>query len=61
MLAPIAWIALVLYAVLTNRAAVPAHLVYSSRDTSFGKQPMPYAVPIAVGGLFVALQLLKGV
>jgi prepilin peptidase CpaA len=44
-----------------NRSAVPAHLVYSSQDTSFSKQPMPYAVPIAVGGLFVALQLLAGV
>ncbi|MEO3429983.1 prepilin peptidase [Pelagibius sp. CAU 1746] len=44
-----------------NRSAMPAHLVYASRNTSFRKQPMPYAVAIAVGGLFVALQLLARV
>jgi prepilin peptidase CpaA len=44
-----------------GRAAVPATLAYASRDTAFSKQPMPYAVAIAVGGLFVALQLLSGV
>jgi hypothetical protein len=30
-------------------------------NAAFAKQPMPYAVAIAAGGLFVALQLLMGV
>jgi hypothetical protein len=30
-------------------------------EDGFAKQPMPYAVAIAAGGLFVALQLLLGV
>ena len=44
-----------------NRRALPASLTYASSEESFAKQPMPYAVAIAVGGLFVALQLLMGV
>ncbi|WP_422366646.1 A24 family peptidase [Pelagibius sp.] len=40
------------------RAATPAAFFFVSSDPSFGKQPMPYAVAIAAGGLYVALQLL---
>jgi len=42
----------------TNRAAVPASLAFASSETAFSKQPMPYAVAIGAGGLFVAFQLL---
>lgn len=41
-----------------RRPAVSASLLYTSRDTRASKQPMPYAVAIAVGGFFVAMQLL---
>ena len=44
-----------------RRASVPANLNYSASNPTFSKQPMPYAVAIAAGGLFVALQLLMGV
>ncbi|WP_193370497.1 A24 family peptidase [Pelagibius marinus] len=44
-----------------KRTTVPANLLYASRDLKASKQPMPYAVAIAVGGLFVALQLLARV
>jgi len=45
-----------------TRTALPASLAFASgTDEAFAKQPMPYAVAIAVGGLFVALQLLMGV
>jgi len=44
-----------------DRAAMPANLTFVSDGTAFSKQPMPYAVAIAAGGLFVALQLLSGV
>ena len=44
-----------------SRRALPASLAYATRKTAFSKQPMPSAVAIAVGGLFVALQLLLGV
>lgn len=40
------------------RAATPAAFFFVSSDPSFRKQPMPYAVAIAAGGLYVALQLL---
>lgn len=43
------------------RAATPASFFFVTSDPSFGKQPMPYAVAIAAGGLYVALQLLMGV
>ena len=43
------------------RAATPAAVFFATSDESFAKQPMPYAVAIAAGGLFVALQLLMGV
>ncbi|MEQ8357714.1 MAG: prepilin peptidase [Kiloniellaceae bacterium] len=45
---------------LTHTAPV-ASLAFSSGDAGYTKQPMPYAVAIAVGGLYVALQLLLGV
>jgi len=44
-----------------RRASVPANLNYATDNTAFAKQPMPYAVAIAAGGLFVALQLLMGI
>lgn len=44
-----------------KRSVLPAQLLYASRETEISKQPMPYAVAIAVGGLYVALQLLRGV
>lgn len=44
-----------------KRSTVPASLLYASRDTRASKQPMPYAVAIAVGGIFVALRLLAEV
>lgn len=44
-----------------SRPALSASLTYASREAGFSKQPMPYAVAIAIGGLFVALQLLLGV
>lgn len=44
-----------------NRAALPTTLAYATSDTAISKQPMPYAVAIAAGGLFVAVQLLLGV
>ncbi len=43
------------------RAATPAFFFFVTSDPSFGKQSMPYAVAIAAGGLYVALQLLMGV
>ncbi|NIA67212.1 hypothetical protein HBA54_01245 [Pelagibius litoralis] len=42
------------------RAATPAAFFFVTSDPSFGKQPMPYAVAISAGGLYVALQLLMG-
>lgn len=44
-----------------QRAGIPANLLFARSDEGFTKQPMPYAVAIAAGGLFVALQLLLGV
>lgn len=44
-----------------DRAGVAANLIFASSEASFAKQPMPYAVAIAAGGLFVALQLLMGI
>ena len=41
-----------------NRAGVPADYVHLRSGEGFAKQQMPYAVAIAAGGLFVALQLL---
>ncbi len=43
------------------RAATPASIFFATSDPAFVKQPMPYAVAIAAGGLYVALQLLTGV
>ena len=43
------------------RAATPAAIFYATSDPAFSKQPMPYAVAIAAGGMYVALQLLMGV
>lgn len=41
-----------------QRAEIPANFLFTRSAEDFAKQPMPYAVPIAAGGLFVALQLL---
>ncbi|HEY9537284.1 MAG TPA: prepilin peptidase [Kiloniellaceae bacterium] len=41
-----------------KRAGIPANLLFVRSDAAFAKQPMPYGVAIAAGGLFVALQLL---
>ena len=46
---------------ILRRNSVPATLTYATSNVSFRKQPMPYAVAVAAGGLFVALQLLMGV
>lgn len=43
-----------------SRTVLPVSLVVAPHGTDFSKQPMPYAVAIAVGGLYVALQLLSG-
>ena len=44
-----------------RQAGVPSNLAYAtSSNVAFSKQPMPYAVAIAAGGLYVALQLLSG-
>ena len=44
-----------------RRSSMPANLNYAADSAAFAKQPMPYAVAIAAGGLFVALQLLMGI
>lgn len=44
-----------------QRAGVPMNFLFVQSEEGFGKQPMPYAVAIAAGGLFVALQLLLGI
>jgi prepilin peptidase CpaA len=44
-----------------QRAGIAANLLFVKSDENFAKQPMPYAVAIAAGGLFVALQLLMGI
>ncbi|MGF1592102.1 MAG: prepilin peptidase [Kiloniellaceae bacterium] len=43
-----------------QRAGIAANFLFVKSDESFAKQPMPYALAIAAGGLFVALQLLSG-
>lgn len=44
-----------------QRAGIPANFLYVRSEASFAKKPMPYAVAIAAGGLFVAVQLLIGI
>jgi prepilin peptidase CpaA len=44
-----------------QRAGILANVLSVRSEDGFAKQPMPYAVAIAAGGLFVALQLLLGV
>ena len=44
-----------------RQATVPPSPHLAADKAAFAKQPMPYAVAIAAGGLFVALQLLMGV
>jgi prepilin peptidase CpaA len=44
-----------------QRAGIPANILFTRSEATFAKQPMPYAVAIAAGGLFVALQLLLGI
>jgi prepilin peptidase CpaA len=41
-----------------KRAAGPAALLTTAADPQFAKQPMPYAVAIATGSLYVAFTLL---
>lgn len=43
------------------RAGTPVNFLFVTSAEGFAKQPMPYAVAIGAGGLFVALQLLLGV
>lgn len=43
------------------RAGIPANFMFVRSDAAFAKQPMPYAVAIGAGGLFVALQRLLAV
>lgn len=44
-----------------QRAGIPVNFLFARSEESFAKQPMPYGVAIAAGGIFVALQLLLGV
>ena len=44
-----------------QRAGIPANLLFARSEEGFAKQPMPYGIAIAAGGLFVALRLLMGV
>lgn len=44
-----------------QRAGVAANFLFVQSEEGFAKQPMPYALAIAAGGLFVALQLLLGI
>jgi prepilin peptidase CpaA len=41
-----------------SRAAGPGMLFVMAADPNFAKQPMPYALAIATGGLYVAFTLL---
>jgi prepilin peptidase CpaA len=41
-----------------RRAGIPQNYLFTRSEEDFAKQPMAYAVAIAGGGLFVALQLL---
>jgi prepilin peptidase CpaA len=44
-----------------HRAGIAANFLFVKSDEAFAKQPMPYAVAITAGGLFVASQLLLGI
>ena len=44
-----------------SRAATPAMVLVTAGDPEFHKQQMPYGAAIAVGALYVAQALLKGV
>lgn len=41
-----------------SQAATPGLFLYAEVDPNFAKQPFPYAIPIAVGGLYVAFTLI---
>lgn len=41
-----------------QRAGTAINFMYVQSDTDFAKQPMPYAVAVAAGGLYVAMKLL---
>ena len=42
-----------------ERAAAPSHVFITDADPDFAKQPMPYGVAIATGGLYVAFTLIS--
>lgn len=42
-----------------QRAGTAVNFMYVQSEVSFAKQPMPYAVAIAAGGLYVAMKLLS--
>lgn len=44
-----------------SRAASPALVLVTGADPEFHKQPMPYGAAIAIGALYVAQALLRGV
>jgi Flp pilus assembly protein protease CpaA len=44
-----------------SRAVTPAMVLVTAADPEFYKQQMPYGAAIAVGALYVAQALLKGV
>lgn len=44
-----------------DRITVPAALIYGGESTAVSNEPIPYAVAIAAGGLYVAFQLFMGV
>lgn len=42
-----------------ERAAAPSHVFITDAHPDFAKQPMPYGVAIAAGGLYVAFTLIS--
>ncbi len=42
-----------------ERAAAPSHVFITDAHPDFAKQPMPYGVAIATGGLYVAFTLIS--
>jgi prepilin peptidase CpaA len=42
-----------------DKAVIPSLIMVTQSDEDFPKQPMPYAVAIAMGGLYVAFTILR--
>ena len=41
------------------KATLPSLVLFTPADKDLAKQPMPYAVAIATGGLYVAFTILR--